>query len=214
MALTTSGVMPVHKATGKKSPNAMNRHKIEPLMRHLQYLTHLGEVRATCVVSTIVKGMEERTNRDMDDDAIYLPRYMTIRSCYKRYMNMLGYNVRTLGSGANIIDQDDGKDIEKDENFVSFPTYFYTWKTKFPNLKVSTPIEDICQHFKLSIKEVMVRMMAMTTAAMTKIPTMVMRTREQKMRCLMMEAGVPHPSKVSTSTLQRRQAQRLKRRGN
>ena len=54
----TTGVLPVHKATGKPAPNAMTQHKIEPLMRHLQYLTNLGEVRATRVVSTVVEGMD------------------------------------------------------------------------------------------------------------------------------------------------------------
>ena len=74
----------------------------------------------TRVVSHMVEGMEERTNRDMDDNAIYLPRYMTIRSCYKRYINMLGYNAQTTGSGVSIIECDDGKDIDTDD-FVSFP---------------------------------------------------------------------------------------------
>ena len=93
----------------------------------------------------MVEGMEEHTNRDVDEDAIYLPRYMTIRSCYKRYMNILGYNVRTSGSGVSIVEREDGKDIDRDD-FVSFPTYFYTWKSKFPKLKVSKPVEDICQY--------------------------------------------------------------------
>jgi hypothetical protein len=81
MVMTTTGVLPVHKATRKPAPNTMTQHKIEPLMRHSKYLTNLGEVRATRVVSTVVEGMEEHTNRDVDDGAIYLPRYMTIHSC-------------------------------------------------------------------------------------------------------------------------------------
>ena len=141
----TTGVLPVHKATGKPAPNAMTQHKIEPLMRHLQYLANLGEVRATRVVSTVVEGMEESTNCDVDDDAIYLPRYMTIRSCYKRYMNMLGYNAWTTGSGVTIIERADGNDIDTDD-FIGFPTYFYTWKSTFLKLKVSKPVEDICQY--------------------------------------------------------------------
>ena len=132
MVTTTTGVLPVHKATGKQAPNSMTQHKIEPMMRHLQYLTNLGEVRATRVVSSMVEDMEERTNRDVDDDAIYLPKYMTIHSCYKRYMNMLRYNARTTGSGVTIIERADGNDIDTDD-FVSFPTYFYT-------------VEDICQY--------------------------------------------------------------------
>ena len=171
--MTTAGVLPVHKATGKPSPNANTQHKMEPLMRHLHYLTNLGEVHATRVVSHLVEGMEERTNRDVDEDAIYLPRYMTIRSCYKRYMNMLGYNIRTTGSGVSIVERDDGTDIERDD-FVSFPTYFYTWKSKFPKLKVSKQIE-------VSTKEATVTM-AMMTVAMTSKPMMVTRRTEQKKR--------------------------------
>ena len=138
-------MLPVHNATGKPAPNAITQHKIEPLMRHLQYLTNLGEVRATRVVSHMVEGMEERTNHGLDDDAIYLPRYMTIRSCYKWHMNMLRYNAWTTGSGVSIIERDDGKDIDTDD-FVSFPTYFHMWKSKFPKLKASKPAEDICQY--------------------------------------------------------------------
>jgi len=31
-------------------------------------------------------------------------------------------------------------------DYVSFPTYYYKWKTSFPKLKVSKPIEDICAY--------------------------------------------------------------------
>ena len=127
-------MLPVHKATGKPAPNAMTQHKIEPLMRHLQYLTNLGEVRATRVVSTVVKGMEERTNPDVDDDAIYLPRYMTIRSCYKRYMNMLGCNAWTTGSVVTIIECADGNDIR--------PLYYLS-ATKFAKSPTPTDSEEI-----------------------------------------------------------------------
>jgi len=34
-------------------------------------------------------------------------------------------------------------------DFVSFPTYYYKWKTSFPNpkLKISKPIENICAYY-------------------------------------------------------------------
>jgi len=31
-------------------------------------------------------------------------------------------------------------------DFVTFPTYYYKWKTSFPKLKVSKPIKDICAY--------------------------------------------------------------------
>jgi hypothetical protein len=65
------GVMPIHKAKGKTNYNSLsnNEHKMGPLMRHFEYLMELGdEVRATRVVTTLVKGMQARVNRN-DDDA-------------------------------------------------------------------------------------------------------------------------------------------------
>jgi len=53
MATTTTGVLPVHKATGKPAPNAMTQHKIEPLMR---YMNMLGcNTRTTGSVVTIIE---------------------------------------------------------------------------------------------------------------------------------------------------------------
>ncbi len=51
--------MPAHKSIGKKNHNAIKKNdkKYEPLMRHLEYLKNLGEVRATQVVATLVDGM-------------------------------------------------------------------------------------------------------------------------------------------------------------
>jgi hypothetical protein len=31
-------------------------------------------------------------------------------------------------------------------DFVTFPTYYYKWKTSFPKLKVSKPVKDICAY--------------------------------------------------------------------
>jgi len=73
-------MMPMHKATGKFNYNSLsnnNDRKMEPLMRHLEYLMELGdEVRAMRVVTTLVEGMEARVNRDNDDDETYLPMSM------------------------------------------------------------------------------------------------------------------------------------------
>jgi hypothetical protein len=33
-----------------------------------------------------------------------------------------------------------------ESDFVTFPTYYYKWKTNFPKLKVSKPVKDICAY--------------------------------------------------------------------
>jgi hypothetical protein len=69
-ASTVTGVMLMHKAKGKTNYNSLsnNDRKMGPLMRHLEYLMELGDkVRATRVITTLVKGMQARVNHDDDD---------------------------------------------------------------------------------------------------------------------------------------------------
>jgi hypothetical protein len=70
--------MPMHKAIGKQNYNSifLEEHKLQPLMRHFEYLLELVEVRATRTVTTLVDGMEVRANCDDDAEAVFLPRYM------------------------------------------------------------------------------------------------------------------------------------------
>jgi len=142
--------MTMHKACGKTNYNSLwnNDHKMGPLMRHLEYLMELGDkVRATRVITTLVEGMEARVNRDNDDDERYLPMSMGYRNCYKQYLASLGYtNVRNTASGVFILgEREDGEAVDSGD-FVFFPTYDHKWKTSFPKLKVSKPIEDICAY--------------------------------------------------------------------
>ncbi len=58
-------------------------------------------------------------------------------------MASLGYDVETTSTGAFRIKKEDGSAIDIGE-FVSYPTYFNKWKRDYPNLKVSRPVEDIC----------------------------------------------------------------------
>jgi hypothetical protein len=140
----------MNKATGKMNYNSLSNNdcKMGPLMRHLEYLMELGdEVRATQVVTTLVKGKQARINRDNDDNERYLPMSMGYRNCYKRYLASLGYtNVRSTASGAFILGElEDGEAMDSGD-FVTFPTYYYKWKTSFPKLKVSKPIKVICAY--------------------------------------------------------------------
>ena len=72
---------------------------------------------------------------------------MGYRNCYKRYMGSLGYsNVWTTASGALILgEREDGEAVDSSD-FVTFPTYYYKWKTSFPKLKVSKRVKDICAY--------------------------------------------------------------------
>ncbi len=113
-------------------------------MRHFEYLKNLGEVQSTRIVATLVNGMQGHANCDDSFDVTYLPILLGYWSCYKRYMALLGYVVRTTAMGAFIVMGDDGMEVDAD-GYCSFPTYFNLWKRDFPNLKVSPPVEDICK---------------------------------------------------------------------
>jgi hypothetical protein len=146
-AAMSSAVLPDHKSIGKKNYNAVekNERKYQPLLHHFEYLKNLGEVRATRVVSTLVDGMGGHANRDNNIDVTYLPISMGYRSCYKRYMKALGYDVRTTPMGGFVVTADDeGQEVDPGA-YVTFPTYLNLWKRDFKNLKVSRPAEDICK---------------------------------------------------------------------
>ena len=68
---------------------------------------------------------------------------MGYRVCYRQYMASLGYDVEMMATGALKIKKEDGSAINNGE-FLSYPTYFNKWKRDYPNLKVSRPVEDIC----------------------------------------------------------------------
>jgi len=117
------------------------------LKYHLDYLLELGKVQATRVVATLSDGGEQgHANREDTVDMVYLPISMGYRNCYKRYMHSLGYKIRCKPDGANnIVDGIvDGK--PSDHSYVSFSAYYNKWKREYPQLKVSRPEEDICNH--------------------------------------------------------------------
>ncbi len=139
------GVLPVHKSTGKPSPAAIDHGRANVIREHFEYLLELGEVRATRVIATLVDGEQGHTNREDTVDMVYLPLSFGFRPCYARYMNSLGYNVTCRPNGGIIVEGIDGKVVDRKE-FVSFATYCPVSKKDYPQLKVSKPVEDICQH--------------------------------------------------------------------
>ena len=76
---------------------------------------------------------------------VYLSISMGYRNCYRRYMALLGYKVTCKPNGAIVVEGEGGKEIDLNE-FVSFACYYAKWKKDFPQLKVSRPVEDICQY--------------------------------------------------------------------
>ncbi len=146
-AAKSSAVFPDHKSIGKKNYNNVeqNERKYPPLLHHFKYLKNLGEVRATRVVATLVDGMGGHANRDNNIDVTYLPISMGYRSCYKRYMKALGYDVRTTAMGGFVVTADDEEKEVDPGAYVTFPTYLNLWKRDFKNLKISRPAEDICK---------------------------------------------------------------------
>ncbi len=96
-------------------------------------------------VTTLVDRMQGRANHNDDAKATFLPRYMGYHNCYKRYMALLGYNIRSTGLVATIVEPREDGEAEDPSDYVSFPTYLDRWKTHFPQLRVSKVMGDICQ---------------------------------------------------------------------
>lgn len=108
-------------------------------------MLELGEVRATQVIATLIDGEQGHANREDTVDMVYLPTSFGFHPCYKRYMESLGYAVAIRPNGGVMVEGIGDKEINCKE-FVSFATYCRFWKKKYPQLKVSHPVEGICQY--------------------------------------------------------------------
>jgi hypothetical protein len=142
------GVIPRHKAVGKKSNHAIKTD--DPRMihfkNHFEYLHKLAEDRAVKVIKTMVDGERGRTNRMDTEGNVYLPIHMGYRNCYYRYMESLGYKVTVGPNGTLTLDEEDAANANGEPDFVPFSTYWTKWKTLYPHMKVSHPAEDICSY--------------------------------------------------------------------
>ncbi len=134
-----------HKGTGKILNAAMNDERANELKVHVERLLELGEVQATQVIATLVDGECRHDNRVDTVDMVYLPASFGFCLCYKWYMENLGYYALMHCNGGIIVEGIDGKAINWKE-FVPFATYCRFWKKNYPWLKVSWPVEDICQY--------------------------------------------------------------------
>jgi len=144
-ASKTLGVPQPHKSTGKIAHYFIDAEREKHLKEHFERLLQLGEVRATRVIATVVDGEQGHANREDTVDMVYLPTSFGFRPCYRRYMENAGYNVTCRPNGGVVVGGINGKEINRKE-FVSFATYCRFWKKNYPQLKVSHPVEDICQY--------------------------------------------------------------------
>jgi hypothetical protein len=145
-ALKTHSVVQHHKGIGKPSNHTINEDQASDLKVHLECLLQLSEVWATQVTAILVDGEQGHANRDaVSVDMVYLPSSFGFCLCYKQYMEGLEYDVVCHPNGGVIVHSIDGEDINFNE-FVSFATYCQFWKNHYPQLKVSSPGEDMCQY--------------------------------------------------------------------
>jgi len=105
-----NGVIPPHKAVGKKSNCAINDDdsRMIYLKKHFKFLHKVAEDRAVKVIKTVVDGEGGRANRMDTKGNVYLPIHMGYRNCYYCYMESLGYghsmskrNIDSCGGGPN-----------------------------------------------------------------------------------------------------------------
>ena len=94
-----------HSHDGKPSHAQMkvDDPRLAFLLAHLDLLLNLGEVCATCVVATLVDGMQGHANHEGTINHVYLPILIGYRTCYKRYMLCLGLHTQCTPDGAIIV---------------------------------------------------------------------------------------------------------------
>ena len=111
------------------------------VMQRWTMMTHV--CHPWCIICLFWKSLG-LSNRKESVENVYLPISMGYCNCYKHYMTMLGYEVCCKVIGAMMVVGQNGKPVE--HGYLSFTSYYNLWKSNFLHLKVSRPIEDICQY--------------------------------------------------------------------
>jgi hypothetical protein len=134
------GAAKPHGNIGKKR-GVVNEDAIyNPVVEFFESLMSQCKVRAMKVVRTMV-GLRNSTD---DTDAVYLPTYMSICSCYASYLDKLGYSLETFNDGNYKVGEWSGEDGEVAPPYVSLPTFYNIWKRDYGHVKVCHPAKDIC----------------------------------------------------------------------
>ena len=85
MSVGDTQIPPWHQRKDKVVHNAIKKDDphFTSLKEHLDIVMHLGTVRATRVVATLVDRVASRANHDNMTDMVYLLILMGYRNCYK-----------------------------------------------------------------------------------------------------------------------------------
>ena len=149
----TTGVAKPHGNIGNKNPALSEDSELMKFFcKYMEELKDMGEVRATRSVEILVAGeVVGHTNRDHAIEDIYLPMCLGYRPCYGRYLAGLGFKYEPNSDGTyttSALEADIEAEVVVGDNtkkFLHFSTFFRIWKRDYPTLKVSKPIQDICE---------------------------------------------------------------------
>jgi len=138
-----TGTATEHGNKGKRKRLAETDPKLIGVRDHFASVELLAthNPRATRIIAKEVDGLIQRSTRDDDEDAVYLPFSMGIRSCYYRYLQEQGFDVKVNPDGTFKTTPTAGV---QQKPFVSIATYYNIWKRDYDHIKVSRPVEDIC----------------------------------------------------------------------
>ena len=131
-----------HGLRGKKSNSLPEDHDeiIVSLHDHFSILKNYGEVEATRFVR---EKTGEVTQRDGDENTLYLPTSMGKRLCYRRWCADRGWLVNAKHNSATSLER--MADFEGEtKRCLTWAAYHAFWKKNYPGLKVRNPSEDIC----------------------------------------------------------------------
>jgi hypothetical protein len=140
---TGNGVAQEHGNKGKRKRLQESDPKMIGVRAHFDILISVADEapRATKIIEKVVDGHIQRSTRDDDDKAVYLPFSMGIRSCYYRYLKEQGYSVKVNQDGSLETTPLPGG---QEKPIISLATYYNIWKRDYDYLKVSRPVENIC----------------------------------------------------------------------
>lgn len=140
----TTGVAKKHGNSRKKNRSYKGESQVmKDLTSFFTELEKMGETRATRTVEEMVGGeVVGHGNRDNDENNVFLPITFGYRPCFSRYMEGIGWKVIGQDNGNYTVERID--ETVPELKYVSLSAFYRIWHRDYPHIKVSRPIEDIC----------------------------------------------------------------------
>jgi hypothetical protein len=126
------GTVPVHGLKNKPS-NRKRKFRDEEEAYLIEFFVDIKEFAEPSATG------EKSTHND-DTELEYLPTSWSRLKLYQRYACTRGWDAATDNIGSTVLAPRAG---EVQLRLCSWPSFFYYWKTNYPKLRVSKPIEDI-----------------------------------------------------------------------